>query len=63
MLGIRNQVTRWQLAAILAAPFVVVWMLSAFNPLVTLFVLLIALDIGAALAGADSRSEGDWNRR
>jgi hypothetical protein len=63
MLGTRDQVTRWQLAAIIAAPFVVVWMLSAVNPLVTLFVLLIVLDIGAGLAGADSRSRGDWRRR
>lgn len=63
MLEIRHQVTRWQLALIVAAPFVVVWMLSAFNPLLTLLVLLVGLDIGAAVGGADSRSRGDWSHR
>jgi hypothetical protein len=63
MVGIERQVSRWQLALIIAAPFVAVWMFSALNPLLALFVMLVILDIGALIDGADSRAKGDWRNQ
>jgi hypothetical protein len=63
MVGIARQVSRWQLALIIAAPFVAVWMFSALNPLLALFVMLVILDIGALIDGADSRAKGDWRNQ
>jgi hypothetical protein len=60
MLGTRHQVGLWQLALVIMAPFVVVWMFSALNPLLALFIMLVILDVGAILGGADSRAKGDW---
>jgi hypothetical protein len=63
MLGIKDQVGLWQLALIIAAPFVVIWAFRELNPLVALFLMLVILDVGALVGGADSRARGDWTRR
>ena len=63
MLGTGRQVGRWQLALIIAAPFLIIWMFSAFNPLLVLFAMIVILDVGALLGGADSRAKGDWRVR